>query len=655
MCGIAGKLSFSPSSVEENLLYRHMISSLYHRGPDGLGIYQSMVRGDESNGMRVFFGHRRLKVIDLMPEADQPMHNKICVQIGRAQPLVIVFNGEIYNYRELRSELKKKGHQFQSRSDTEVILHLYEDYKFECLKYLRGMFAFAIWDEKEQLLFAARDRVGKKPFFFYFDDDQFIFASEPRAILIDPAVRAEPNIQGIHYYLTYGYIPGDHSAFCRIRKLPPAHYLVLKDRKLKVERYWKLSYLDKLDISEGEAAEEVVCRLREAIRLRLVSDVPLGVFLSGGIDSAAVVALMSQELGSPIKTFSIGFEEEAYNELPYARLVANRFHAEHHEFIVRPDALAILPKIVWHYGEPFSDSSAIPSFYLAEMTRQYVTVALNGDGGDENFAGYDRYVGNQLAALYDRFPLLGRRLAERLVRFLPTPSHSKTFLNTLKRFFSAVSSEPRRRYGQWLGYFVGGVQENFYTPEFERVIGGVDSLEVLLRYYEQSDAADFIDATLNVDVNLYLPDDLLVKMDIATMAFGLETRSPLLDHELMEFVARLPSSFKLRGQKKKYIFKKALKGIVPKEILSRPKSGFGVPLDLWFRNELKEFTYDILLSPQAYSRGYFNMQIVKYLLERHCSAQANYQHLIWNLLMLELWHRTYIDRCDWINGPATDF
>jgi len=645
MCGVTGRLNLNDVAINPQLI-RDMTGSLHHRGPDGMGIY---CMG------QVSLGHRRLEVIDLSKAARQPMHNTACVQAGRARPLVTVFNGEIYNFGDLRSELTAGGHQFQSRSDTEVILHLYEDYGARCLKFLRGMFAFAIWDETEHALFGARDRIGKKPFFYYFDGNQFLFASEPRAILVDPSVRAEPDLKAIHHYLTYGYVPGDLSAFKSIHKLPPAHYLILKDGRLKVERYWKLSYSNKLKISEEDAIQEVRRRLHQAVRLRLVSDVPLGAFLSGGIDSAAAVALMSQESSSPVKTFSIGFEEKAYNELPYARLVAERFHTDHHEFIIRPDAMAILPKLVWHYGDPFGDSSAIPSFYLSELTRQHVTVALSGDGGDEDFAGYDRYVGNQVAAFYDRLPLSARKLAEGFVALLPDSPHSKTFLYTLKRFFAAASLEPRRRYGQWIGYFLNGTKETLCTPEFREVIGNIDSLDILVGHYEQSDARDFIDATLDVDVNLYLPDDLLVKMDIATMAFGLEVRSPLLDHELMEFVARLPSSLKLRGRTKKYIFKRALQGLVPEEILNRPKMGFGVPLDRWFRNELKNFAYEILLGAGARSRGYFRMEAIKELLDQHCRSRANHQHLLWNLLMLELWHKVYIDSRDWLNGPVTSF
>jgi len=654
MCGIVGELTLNRSPVDKSL-FRQMTLSVSHRGPDGEGTYKSDVNNQWSNGGKVTFGHRRLKIIDLRPEADQPMHNAACVEAGRARPLVIVFNGEIYNFRELRTKLKAKGHRFKSQSDTEVILHLYEDEGIECLKCLRGMFAFAIWDEGESTLFAAKDRIGKKPFYYYFDGERFVFASEPRAILVDSTITAQPNFEAIHHYLTFGYVPRDYSCFRSIRKLPSAHYLLLKEGKLKVERYWKLSYSPKLQITEDEAAEEVRRRMREAVKLRLVSDVPLGAFLSGGIDSAAVVALMGQALGTPVKTFSIGFEEETFNELPYARMIAQKFRTDHHECVVRPDAMDILPKIVWHYGEPFADSSAIPTFYLAQMTRQHVTVALNGDGGDENFAGYDRYVGNKLAAIYDRLPSMVRWLAEGVVSHLPASSHSKTYLNSLKRFFEAVPFEPRIRYLHWLGYFLDWTKDSLCTPEFREQVKQSDSLDLFIHLYDRSDAPDFIDATLDADVNLYLPDDLLVKMDIASMAFGLEARSPFLDHELMEFVARLPSSFKLKGRTTKYIFKKALQGLLPKEILNRPKMGFGVPLDRWFRSNLRDFAYETLLGLKARSRGYFRMEVVKQLLDEHCNGHANHQHLLWNLLMLELWHQTYIDSRDWINGPAASF
>jgi len=376
MCGIGGKLYFdSARSVNPTLLDR-MNAVLAHRGPDDGGVYHDGPIG---------LAHRRLSIIDLSPAGHQPMSNP-------SGTLWITFNGEIYNFLELRGELEHDGATFRSKTDTEVILALYERHGAECLRYLRGMFAFAIWDGQTRTLFLARDRLGKKPLYYYQDAKQFLFASEPKGILQDPEVPVEPDLEAIHHYLTYGYIPSPYSAFKGFRKIPPAHYLIIREGRVHLERYWQLRYHPKLQMTEAELREELLTRLREAVRLRMISDVPLGAFLSGGIDSSTVVALMSECSSGPVKTFSIGFEEERYNELPYARLVAERYGTDHHEFVVKPEAIKILPELVWHYNEPYADSSAIPTYYLSKMTREHVTVALNGDAGDENFAGYERYL-----------------------------------------------------------------------------------------------------------------------------------------------------------------------------------------------------------------------------------------------------------------------
>ncbi|MBI5167598.1 MAG: asparagine synthase (glutamine-hydrolyzing) [candidate division NC10 bacterium] len=643
MCGICGKLNFDSENKVDRDLLRRMTEVLYHRGPDDEGIFIDGPIG---------LGHRRLAIIDLSPAGHQPMANE-------DGSIWIVFNGEIYNFQELRLILEDKGHRFRSNSDTEVIIHLYEEKGTDCLRNLRGMFAFALWDAKDRTLFLVRDRLGKKPLFYYVDKNAFLFASEPKAILQDPRVKAEPDLEAIHHYLTYGYVPSPYSAFKGIRKLPPAHYLLLKDGGLHIERYWKLSYAKKRSgdpslgwvprgQGSGEKAEEEICqeildRLREAVKIRLISDVPLGAFLSGGIDSSTVVALMSELNSEPVKTFSIGFQEKEYDELKYARLVAQRFGTDHHELTVKPDAVEVLPKLVWHYNEPFADSSAIPTYYVAQVTRKYVTVALNGDAGDENFAGYERYLANQLACLYEKIPSMLREGMEWAVQRTPDSGRPKGLLHRTKRFFEAISEEPRRRYSRWISHFNNSRKEELYTDEFKARVGPIDSVELLLKAYTASDAHDFIDATLDVDVNMYLPEDLLVKVDIASMANSLEARSPFLDHLFMEFVASLPSHLKLRGRTTKYIFKKAVKGLLPGGVIDRPKMGFGVPIDHWFRNELREMAYDVLLGHRAMERGYFRRDSVQKLLDEHTTGKASWHYLLWNLLMLELWHRMFID------------
>jgi asparagine synthase (glutamine-hydrolysing) len=562
----------------------------------------------------------------------------------------ITFNGEIYNFEELRDDLLKAGHRFRSKTDTEVILHLYKEKGVECLHDLRGMFAFAIWDARERTLFLARDRLGKKPLYYRIDGEGIAFASEPKAFLADPGFKPQPNLEAISHYLTYQYVPSPFSAFQGIRKLPPAHYLLVKNGNVSIYRYWKLRYGLKRQLTEDEACEELLAGLREAVKIRLISDVPLGAFLSGGIDSGTIVALMAEMSASPVKTFSIGFEEKGYDETPYARLVAQRYGTDHHEFVVRPDAVEIFPKLVWHYGEPFADSSAIPTYYLAKLTRQHVTVALNGDAGDENFAGYDRYLANVLAGRYERIPQVLRRSFEALVRAIPAPARSRTFLSRGKRFFEALAEPPERRYARWVSHFHPTLKAELCTEDFQRAAGGSDSVEMLLDVYRASDAPDFIDATLDVDVNTYLPNDLLVKVDIATMAHGLEGRSPLLDHEFMEFCASLPSHYKLRGRVKKYIFKKAVRGLLPQEIIERPKMGFGVPLETWFRRDLREMAYDLLLSPRAMGRGYFRKDVVQRLLDEHVQGLRAWHYPLWNLLMLELWHQMFIDNSNQLSA-----
>jgi len=631
MCGIVGRFNFqSDAPVQENLL-RGMAKLLAHRGPDGEGVYQ-----DGSLG----FGHRRLAVIDLSPAAHQPM-------VSQDGQFCITYNGEIYNFRELKRSLESRGHTFQSQSDTEVVLAAYREYGVKCVEHFRGMFAFGIWDKRHRKLFLARDRVGKKPLYYWLDHEGIAFSSEPKAFLADPQFKPEVDFEAISHYLTYQYVPSPWSAFQGVQKLPPAHFLVVANRQVRIERYWKLSYSQHYKGSEHEASQELIQKLEEAVKCRLISDVPLGAFLSGGIDSSVVVGIMAQLGTSPLNTFSIGFEQEAYNELSFARTIANRFGTRHQEFIVTPKPSEMFSKLTWHYNEPFADSSAIPTFYLAEMTKQHVTVALNGDGGDEDLAGYDRYLANVLSGRYDRLPAFLRRWIETVARCLPEPKESKTLISRVKRFASALSHSPEYRYSLWMSHFDSGLKAELCTEEFKAGCGGNESVELLLDAFQRSDATDMINATLDVDVNTYLPDDLLVKVDIATMAYGLEARSPFLDHEVMEFCAGLPAHMKLRGSNKKYLLKKAVSGLLPPEILRRPKMGFGVPIDHWLRNELRDFAYDMLLSPRSIQRGYFKRAVVERLLHEHVNKVRAWHYPIWNLLMLELWHRMFIDG-EWV-------
>jgi asparagine synthase (glutamine-hydrolysing) len=630
MCGIDGILYHDRLQAVPEKLIEKMNAVLCHRGPDDVGVW---VKGN------VGLGQARLAIIDLSPLGHQPM----CNEDGTVW---ITFNGEIYNFLELKAELISKGHQFRSQTDSETILHLWEELGPACVEKLRGMFAIALWDERQQTLFLARDRMGKKPLFYADLPDRFIFGSEIKAILQDEDFEIVPDLEAIHYYLTYQSVPAPYSAFKGVKKLPPAHSLLVKDGKVTIQRYWDLSYRQKRQVI-GEAGErelqaEIIERLREAVRIRLMSDVPLGAFLSGGIDSSIVVALMAGLMDQPVKTFSIGFAEEEYNELPYARMVAERYHTDHHEFIVKPDAQAIFPELVWHYNEPFADSSAIPTYYVSKLARQYVTVVLTGDGGDENFAGYPRYQNLGDYAIQNDYPSWPFRYLRPNSEMRLFKRQQGNMLQDMRRLKDLT--QERLLYYKRITHFSEYYQQSLYTPEFFEKLHGKFGVDIMLDKYRRSDATNFLDATLYLDFNLYLPDTLMTKTDIAGMTHSLEARMPILDHLFMEFVATIPPALKLKdGTISKYIFKKAVEPYLPHEVIYRPKMGFGVPTDHWFRDELKELTYDTLLSQRAIERGYFNRAYVQSMLDRHQTGE-NWQYLIWNLLMLEMWHLMFVDQ-----------
>ncbi|MBI2902068.1 MAG: asparagine synthase (glutamine-hydrolyzing) [Candidatus Methylomirabilis oxyfera] len=628
MCGICGKVNRDPDAPVDEGAIRRMASALAHRGPDGEGVFVKD---------HVGLGHRRLAIIDLSPAGHQPMSNE-------DGSIWIVFNGEIYNFRELRDRLLREGHTFRSASDTEVIVHLYEDRGPEALCQLRGMFALAIWDAHQGQLLLARDRFGKKPLFYFDGPSAFLFASELQSLLEDPSVPRIPDLAAIRNYLTYHYVPYPHTAFQGIRKLPPAHYLLLREGRLRLHRYWDLHYTEQSTESKDALAERLRGSLEEAVRVRMVSDVPIGAFLSGGIDSSTVVALMSRFSAGPVKTFSIGFEDEAFSELPHARLIARRFGTDHHEYVVKPDAVAILPLLVRHFGEPFADSSAVPQHYLSSLASESVTVALSGDGGDEAFGGYDRYVAALLARPADRLPGFIRNGFAALGGGLATLPRATPFLLRAGRFLRALSDDPRRRYARWMSCFDEKQRVALFSNDFLEKVRSTDPEGLILDAYEASDAAHFLNATLDVDVRTYLPNDLLVKVDITSMANSVEIRCPFLDDPLMEFAASLPPTLKIRGLKKKYLLKRAMADLLPEEILDRPKQGFAVPIDQWFRHDLRAMAHDTLLDPHSLGRGYFRAGAVKGLLDEHVKGVRHWHHQLWNLLMLELWHRACIDQ-----------
>jgi asparagine synthase (glutamine-hydrolysing) len=603
-----------------------MCAALAHRGPDSRGLH--------AHGS-VALGIQRLRVIDLAT-GDQPIYSE-------DHSVVVVLNGEIYNYRELREDLVRRGHTFATKGDTEVIVHLYEEFGTDCVRRLHGMFAFALWDNRRRQLLIARDRVGKKPLVYSLRDGVLSFASEMGALLADPEIPREVDHEAIDAYLAHGYVPAPLTAVRGVRKLPPAHTLLFRDGRLQIERYWKLDYAAKLDDAHPEElCEQIRSGILEATRKRMIADVPLGAFLSGGIDSSAVVAAMAQLSSEPVRTFSIGFDHQEFDELPHARRIAQQFGTVHEEFQVRAEAVELLPKIVRHYGEPFADSSAIPSFYLSELTRRHVTVALNGDGGDESFGGYTRYVANALAGRFDRVPAGARRAIGALAARMPEGGHVSSVRSRARRLGRTLALDPPGRYARYMAWFDPAERRALYTPEFA-ANGGSRAYDAIAASWAATSGAAVVDKMLEVDVETYLAGDLIPKIDIATMAYALEARSPFLDHELMQLAASIPAAMKVRGSEKKWILREALRPWLPGDLLDRPKQGFSVPLSAWLRTDLREWTREILLDRSSLERGYFRRDAVERLLERHQGGVDADDQRIWSLLMLELWHREYVD------------
>ncbi|MGA9772445.1 MAG: asparagine synthase (glutamine-hydrolyzing) [Blastocatellia bacterium] len=626
MCGIAGMFDSETtmSTAESREALKRMCDVIEHRGPDDEGFY---VEGGVALGMR------RLSIIDLFT-GHQPISNE-------DGSVWIVFNGEIYNYREIRQELIGRGHVFQTGSDTEVIVHLYEDEGEACVEKLRGMFAFAIYDKRERKLFLARDRVGVKPLHYAVAGNRIIFGSEIKSLLQHPAVNREVNFDAISDFFSFGYVPDPHSAFRGIEKLLPGHTLTFKDSRLTTRCYWDFDYPEKNeDVARDESyyIERLRELLAESVRLRLVSDVPLGAFLSGGIDSSTVVAMMAREMDRPVKTFSIGFTESSFDELDYARIAARHLKTDHHEFVVTPDVCNIVEEIVWHHDEPFADVSSIPTYIVSKMAREHVTVALSGDGGDELFAGYERYLVDGERAKFEHVPRFIRRGAMLpLSRSLPRGAYGKNFLRN-------IALDADERYVDSISYFHDEKKRSLLSTEFLSAIGGRDSSEAFRRIYGAPRSGERIDHLLYLDSKTYLPGDIMTKVDRMSMAHSLEAREPLLDHKLIEFVAQIPASYKLRGSETKSILKRAVRGLIPDEIIDRKKQGFGVPIQKWFKEDLRAMLLDTLTGSRAQQRGYFKPGAVEAILDEHMRGRRDNSRHLWGLLTLELWHRQFIDR-----------
>jgi asparagine synthase (glutamine-hydrolysing) len=641
MCGIAGHVGVpeggARAPADAAALVAAMTRAIHHRGPDASGVHQA--------GPAVL-GHARLSIIDLSPDANQPM-------LSADGQVALVFNGEIYNFRELAAELRAAGVELRTRSDTEVLLELYRLHGPSFVQRMRGMFAFAIWDGRARRLVLGRDRLGKKPLFFHVGKRGLSFASELQALLVDGDIPRRADSRALYAYLTLGYVPSAFAAIAGVQKLAPGHVAVFENGKLRTERYWELRF-DRQPRSRSaeDLVEELRHHLFEAVKLRLVSDVPLGAFLSGGIDSSAIVAVMSRIGAKPVKTFSIGFEEKDFSEVAYARQVARLYETEHHEEILRPRAAELLPKLVHFYGEPFADPSALPSYLLAEMTRRHVTVALSGDGGDEALGGYTRYAHEKLTRLFQGVPpaLLNpiARLVER--RF---PGRKAGLLGeigaTVRTHARRVRMDDVPRYAAQFGHFTPEQMAELCTPELQAA--GADAGQAMFRtMFGEATAGDDLGRLLELDTKTYLVDDIFTKVDIASMANSLEVRCPLVDHVLIEFAATVPSDLKMKGFRGKWLFRQALRDLLPKGILFRRKRGFGIPHARWLRGELRPLLRDTLLDSRVYERGLFARPVVERLIAEHDSGQINHGLRLWNLLWLELWHREFVDGA---TGAAT--
>ena len=635
MCGICGIYNFGNNQPVEETILKKMCNTMKHRGPDDEGIY--IGARDKGRGTSIGLGIRRLAIIDL-ETGHQPIHNEDKV-------IWIVLNGEIYNYKELRAKSEELGHRFYTKTDTETIIHLYEEYGTECLKYLRGMFAFALWDSRLKKLFLARDRLGKKPLYYFEKNGSFYFASEIKALREVADSAEEINLEAIDLFLTYQYIPSPLTIYKNIKRLPPASYLFCGENGIEgISRYWDLDFLEKRIITFPEASQKIRNILTEATKLRMISDVPLGAFLSGGHDSSIIVGLMAENSTKPVKTFSVGFKEEHLSELKYARIIAKHFSTEHTELIVEAKMVEILPKLIWYYDQPFADTSMIPSYYVAQATRKYVTVALNGDGGDENFCGYLRYPAIKLASLIP-FEFFGEKFYKSVGNFIPLveTTSAKNKLRYFRRFFTALGEPTPVRNVLWHCFFNNELK-NFIYSDFMKQEIRKNAYDYLVDTYYMAKANDLIDKISYTDIMTYLPEDLLVKMDIASMANSLEARSPFLDHKLLEFTASIPSSWKLKGITTKYILKKTFKDFLPKEIFQRGKQGFGLPIGKWLRDDLNEFVKSTLFSEDAEKRGYFNQQNLKILVSQHLEGKEDHGYRLWALLVLELWHKIFVDK-----------
>lgn len=622
MCGICGIVSLQPGSVADRSILRGMNQTIHHRGPDDDGYYQDT---------QASLAMRRLSIIDLHT-GQQPISNE-------TGDIWVVYNGEIYNFQSIRAELQERGHIFKTQTDTEIIVHAYEEYGDECLKRFNGMFALALWDARRCRLLIARDHLGIKPLYYWVGRDKLVFGSELKALIVHPDVPRQINLTAVDLFLSLEYIPSPLTIYQDVFKLLPGHLLVMEHGELRLSQFWDVPR-QPVGGNEDECAETLAGLVRDAVRIRMISDVPLGAFLSGGIDSSAVVGYMSQVSSQPVKTFSIGFEDDTYNELAYADAVAKHFHTDHHFEVLKPDIAALAEQLVQHHDEPFADTSIFPTYLVSKLARQHVKVALSGDGGDELFAGYDTYIAEQMNAYYGILPgMVRRNVIPAFANLLPPQPAKKGMINKVKRMVEGGALDPTLQHTRWMIFMNEREKNDLYGSDLKKVLQDGSTAGFFGEYFQKAASFDALAQQQYVDTKTYLPDDILTKVDRMSMAVSLEARVPLLDPRIAEFGLNLPPKMKLNGSRTKIIFRKAVRRLVPDLVLEKPKQGFSIPMKHWLGSSLKPMMQDLLSNDTVHRRGYFKPETVSTWMREHLEGRVNHSHRLWALMVLELWHR----------------
>jgi len=622
MCGICGVVSFQPNISVDRSVLKGMNDSIRHRGPDDEGYYQDA---------QASLAMRRLSIIDLHT-GQQPISNE-------TGDVWVVYNGEIYNFKEVRAELERRGHSFKTQTDTEIIVHAYEEYGDECVKQFNGMFAIALWDARKRRLFLARDRVGIKPLYYWADQAKLVFASELKALILHPDVPRQTNLAALDLFLTLEYVPAPHTIYQGIFKLLPGHTLTVEHGELKIRQYWDVPYRP-VSQSEAECAEALSALINEATRIRLMSDVPLGAFLSGGIDSSTIVGYMSQNMSEPVQTFSIGFEDDTYDELPYANAVAKHFGTNHHVEVLQPDIASLVEQLVPHHDEPFADTSIFPTYLVSKLASQKVKVVLSGDGGDELFAGYDTYIAERLNRYYGRLPgALRQRVLPKFAEWLPPQPAKKGLINKVKRMVEGGALDPSLQHTRWMMFLTATEKAELYQSDLRTTLIDDVTADYFSGYFEKASQFDRLAQQQYVDLKTYLADDILTKVDRMSMAVSVEARVPLLDYRIVEFAMNLPPHMKLDGSRTKSILRNAVRHLVPDLVLEKPKQGFSIPMKHWLRTSLKPMMLDLLSKDTLNKHGYFDHQVVSKWIQEHLSERANHSHRLWSLMVFEIWHR----------------